>query len=109
MSWFKRLLPKISTSVKKGVPEGIWQKCDACEAVLYRVELERNCHVCPKCNHHMRISARKRLELTLDDVHTSKSIGEEVTAIDRLKFKDTKRYKDRLSAAQKATGESEAL
>jgi len=108
MSWFKRLLPKISTSVKKGVPEGIWKKCNSCEAVLYRAELERNCMVCPKCQFHNRISARDRLNLFLDP-ENREELGQDILPVDRLKFRDTKKYKDRLSAAQKSTGETEAL
>lgn len=109
MSWFKRILPKIATSAKKkGVPEGIWNKCPACEAVLYRAELERNLFVCPKCQHHMRITARQRLDYFLD-AEGREELGMQVMPEDRLKFRDSKKYKDRLSAAQKETGESEAL
>jgi acetyl-CoA carboxylase carboxyl transferase subunit beta len=111
MSWFHKLFPsKINANdnKKKSIPEGLWTKCQACNAVLFRAELERNCDVCPKCDFHNRISARKRLDLFLD-----KDIREEIAAhlepIDRLKFKDTKKYKDRLVAAQKATGEKDAL
>jgi len=109
MSWFKRLLPKISTAEKKGVPEGIWTKCQACEAVLYRAELERSFYVCPKCDYHMRVTAQQRLVISLDYVNKTERIAENITAVDRLKFRDSKKYKDRLSAAQKETGESEAL
>lgn len=108
MSWFKKILPKVSTDTKKGVPEGIWSKCDQCAAVVYRVELERNLNVCPKCQHHMRVSGRKRLLQFLDEGHHV-ALGEEVQAVDRLKFKDSKRYKDRIAAAQKKTDEKEAL
>ena len=108
MSWFKRLLPKISTAIKKGVPEGIWDKCSSCEAVLYRAELERNLLVCPKCQHHFRLTARKRLDQFLDSDNRIE-FGKEILAVDRLKFRDSKKYKDRLSAAQKETGETEAL
>lgn len=109
MSWFKRLLPKIAISVKKkGVPEGIWNKCPSCEAVLYRAELERNLMVCPKCQHHMRITARKRLDFFLD-ADDREELGMDVLPEDRLKFRDSKKYKDRLSAAQDETGETEAL
>ncbi len=111
MSWLKKLLPsRIRTDAvtKKGVPEGLWSKCDKCTAVLYRSELERNLEVCPKCQHHMRISARKRLEYFLDPgIQTE--IGEDVVAVDKLKFRDLKKYKDRLTTAQKDTGEKEAL
>lgn len=111
MSWFKNLLPsRIRTDAvtKKGVPEGLWSKCDACSAVLYRTELERNLDVCPKCEYHMRISARKRLGYLFDQVPTIE-IGADVLPVDRLKFKDLKKYKDRLATAQKDTGEKEAL
>ncbi len=108
MSWFKKILPKVSTDTKKGVPEGIWSKCDQCAAVVYRVELERNLNVCPKCQHHMRVSGRKRLLQFLDE-GDHVALGEDVQAIDRLKFKDSKRYKDRIVAAQKKTDEKEAL
>lgn len=109
MSWFKRLLPKIATSAKKkGVPEGIWSKCPSCEAVLYRAELERHLFVCPKCEHHMRITARQRLDYFLD-AEDRVEIGTDILPEDRLKFKDSKKYKDRLSSAQKETGETEAL
>lgn len=109
MSWFEKLLPKVSTAKKKGVPEGIWNQCESCQAILYRAELERNLDVCVKCDHHMRISSgRKRLDLFLDTenrVELSKSI----VAKDWLKFKDSKKYRDRLQAAQKSSGEKEAL
>lgn len=109
MSWFTKILPKISTSAKKkGVPEGIWCKCNACEAVLYRAELERNLFVCPKCQNHMRINARQRLDYFLDP-DDRKELGKDILPLDRLKFRDSKKYKDRLSAAQKETGETEAL
>jgi acetyl-CoA carboxylase carboxyl transferase subunit beta len=90
------------------VPEGLWKKCVKCEAVLYRPELERNLHVCPKCDHHMRIGGRVRLNSFLDEQGRIE-IGVDVEPIDRLKFKDIKKYKDRLSAAQKTTGEKDAL
>ncbi len=111
MSWFKNLLPsRIRTDAvtKKGVPEGLWSKCDKCAAILYRTELERNLEVCPKCDHHMRISARKRLQYFLDDMMQTE-IGADISPIDFLKFKDLKKYKDRISTAQKETGETEAL
>lgn len=110
MSWFEKLLPsRIRTSAKKkGVPEGIWTKCPKCNAVLYRPELERNVEVCPKCNHHFRISARARLAQFLDD-DAQVEIANDLEAVDRLKFRDTKKYKDRLAQAQKLTGEKEAL
>jgi acetyl-CoA carboxylase carboxyl transferase subunit beta len=108
MSWFKKLLPGVSTQQKRGVPEGVWIKCSACEAVLYRNNLVSNADVCPKCSHHMRISARRRLELLLD-ANGQSELADHVEAKDRLKFKDSKKYKDRLSAAQKKSGEKEAL
>lgn len=108
MNWFKRLLPKVSTPVKKGVPEGIWSKCDDCMAILYRAELERNLEVCPKCHHHMRINARKRLELFFDAGEVEE-LGQSIQPVDRLKFKDSKKYKDRIVQAMKSSGESEAL
>lgn len=111
MSWFKKLLPsRIQTNAvqKKGVPEGLWSKCDKCSSILYRSELERNFEVCPKCDYHMRISARKRLEYFLDE-GSLVEIGAEVGAHDILKFRDLKKYKDRLATAQKETGEKEAL
>jgi acetyl-CoA carboxylase carboxyl transferase subunit beta len=111
MSWFKKLLPsRIRTDAvnKKGVPEGLWSKCDKCAAVLYRSELERNMEVCPKCGYHMRVSARKRLEYFLDE-GPQIEIGADVLPVDKLKFRDLKKYKDRLVAAQKDTGEKEAL
>jgi acetyl-CoA carboxylase carboxyl transferase subunit beta len=111
MSWFSKLLPSVirtHADKKKGVPEGLWSKCDACLAVLYRAELERSQAVCPKCGHHQRIGARKRLQHFLD-MDSSIEIGAEVEAIDRLKFKDSKKYKDRIVSAQKNTNEKEAL
>jgi len=110
MNWFTRLLPSISTdgASKKAVPEGLWDKCPACSAVLYRVELERNQEVCPKCNHHMRIGARKRLD-NLFDEGSYTELFENLEPVDELKFKDSKKYKDRIIASQKATGEKDAL
>src|SRR3990167_2753822 len=109
MNWFTRLLPKIGSSVKKkGVPEGIWSKCTGCESVLYRAELERNLFVCPKCQHHIRINARQRLDFFLD-AEEREEIGASLLPEDKLKFRDSKKYKDRLASAQKETGESEAL
>jgi len=111
MSWFKKLLPsRIRTAAvtKKGVPEGLWSKCDKCAAILYRSELERNLEVCPKCQYHIRISARKRLQYFLDEAPQIE-IGADVLPFDYLKFRDLKKYKDRLHTAQKETGEKEAL
>ena len=113
VSWFNRLRPpKIKVtkalSKKKSVPEGVWQKCEGCSAVLYGSELDRNLSVCPKCNHHMRLSARKRLDGFLDS-DSFQEIGAELRPIDFLRFRDTKKYRDRLNDAQKKSGESEAL
>ena len=110
MSWFERLLPsKIRTSGRsRSVPEGVWCKCPACDNVLYRAELERNQMVCPKCDHHQRINARVRLESFLDEANRQE-IGTEVKPVDTLKFKDSKRYRDRITQAQKTTGENDAL
>lgn len=112
MSWLKKLLPtKIRTegsNEKKAVPEGLWVKCSGCNAVLYRSELERNMDVCPKCDQHMRIGARRRLDLFLD-AEPRVEIGANIKPVDILKFKDSKKYKDRMSQAQKATGEEDAL
>jgi acetyl-CoA carboxylase carboxyl transferase subunit beta len=112
MSWFEKLLPsRIRTEGKKSnhtVPEGLWIKCPICQSVLYRAELDRNVNVCPKCNHHLRIGARQRLEHFLDP-EGREEIGAELVPADRLKFRDSKKYKDRLSQAQKATSEKDAL
>ena len=111
MSWFKKILPsRIQTngSSRRTVPEGVWTKCKTCNSVLYRAELERNLEVCPKCNHHMRITARARLQSFLDE-DSFEEIGADLKPVDILKFKDSKRYKDRLNQAQKQTGENDAL
>ena len=108
MSWFKKLLPRVSTEKKKGVPEGIWDKCPSCTAVLYRAELERNLDVCPKCDYHIRINPRKRIAQFLD-ADGRKELGTKILPVDRLKFRDSKKYKDRLSSAQKSSGEKEAI
>lgn len=108
MSWFKKLLPKISTSEKKGVPEGVWSKCPSCQAILYRAELDRNEDVCPKCSYHLRIEGRRRLDNFLDK-EARCELGESIIAVDRLKFRDSKKYKDRLSQTYKVTAEKEAL
>ena len=112
MNWLKRIRPAGPASSKNeranSVPEGLWKKCPKCASPLYRPELERNLDVYPKCEHHMRIGARRRLDIFLDrDGRTE--VSEDVEAIDRLKFKDVKKYKDRLSDAQKKTGERDAL
>jgi acetyl-CoA carboxylase carboxyl transferase subunit beta len=110
MSWFEKIMPsRIKTERRtRSVPEGLWIKCPACDAVLYRAELERNLYVCPKCSHHMRIGARERLEAFLDPGDLFE-IGSNITPEDPLKFRDSKRYRDRLTQAQKATGEKDAL
>ncbi len=110
MNWFERLNPmKIRTETNsKKVPEGLWTKCDECSAVLYQQELERSLHVCPKCGHHMRINARQRLLAFLDE-GTSIEIGADIEPVDFLNFRDSKKYKDRLLAAQKSTGEKDAF
>jgi acetyl-CoA carboxylase carboxyl transferase subunit beta len=112
MSWFEKLMPaSIRTdgaSRKGGVPEGLWTKCEGCSDVLYRAELERSQEVCPKCGKHMRIGARARLDKFLDE-GGREEIGGNLEPIDYLKFRDSKKYKDRISAAQKATGEKDAL
>ncbi len=110
MSWFEKIMPsRIKTERRtRSVPEGLWIKCPACDAVLYRAELERNLYVCPKCSHHMRIGGRERLEGFLDPGETTE-IGAGISPEDPLKFRDSKRYKDRLVQAQKATGERDAL
>jgi len=111
MSWFRKLMPSKIRTVggnRRTVPEGLWIRCDGCGAVLYRSELERNCDVCPKCSHHMRIWARRRLEMFFDE-GTTEEIGAGLEPVDMLKFRDSKKYRDRLNAAQKLTGETDAL
>lgn len=111
MNWFRKLVPsRINTNAeqRRSVPEGVWTKCNACNAVLYRAEVERNLHVCPKCGQHMRIEARQRLEMFFDP-QTSEEIGAEVGPVDALKFRDSKKYRDRIVISQKATGEKDAL
>ena len=111
MSWLDKLLPpriQHQTNPRRVVPEGLWVKCPSCEAVLYRTDLETNSHVCPKCGHHMRIRARDRLNVLLDE-DGRYDVGRTVLPYDSLKFKDSKKYPDRLSAAEKATGETDAL
>ena len=110
MTWFEKIMPsRIKTERRtRSVPEGLWMKCAACDAVLYRAELERNLHVCPKCSHHMRIGARERLEHFLD-ADSGMEIGVNVEPEDPLKFRDTKKYRDRLVQAQKTTEERDAL
>ena len=112
MNWLKRIRPTGPASSKNersnSIPEGLWKKCPKCASPLYRPELERNLDVCPKCEHHMRIGARRRLDVFLDKEGRNE-IAQDVEAIDRLKFKDVKKYKDRLIDAQKKTGERDAL
>ncbi len=111
MSWFEKLMPsRIRTEGgnKRAVPEGLWAKCPGCGAVLYRAEMERNLDVCPKCSHHNRIGARKRLATFLD-ADSGHEIAAELSPTDPLKFKDNKKYKDRITQAQKASGEKDAL
>jgi acetyl-CoA carboxylase carboxyl transferase subunit beta len=111
MSWFEKLVPsRIRTEggSKRQVPEGVWSKCEDCNSILYRAELERNIHVCPKCSHHMRISARRRLESFLDD-RDREEIGVDIEPTDFLKFRDSKKYRDRLIQAQKTSAEKDAL
>ncbi|HEX3136527.1 MAG TPA: acetyl-CoA carboxylase, carboxyltransferase subunit beta [Casimicrobiaceae bacterium] len=112
MSWLQKLLPpRIKASPgtgRKSMPEGLWVKCQSCEAVLYRTDLEKNLNVCPKCNHHARLTARERVDQLLD-AEGRYEIGSEVLPIDSLKFKDTRKYPERLSAALEETGETDAL
>ena len=110
-NWLRdKLIPSImrSEETKSSVPEGLWHKCPSCDAVLYRPELEKTLDVCHKCNHHIRIDARKRLDIFLD-ADDRQEIAADLEPVDRLKFRDTKKYKDRLQGAQKATGEKDAL
>jgi acetyl-CoA carboxylase carboxyl transferase subunit beta len=111
MSWLQKLLPpkiKRSEGLRKSIPEGLWSKCPACEAVLYATDLENNQNVCPKCGHHHRIRARARLDQMLDPEGRFE-IGAEVLPVDALKFKDSRRYPDRLAAANEETGEADAM
>ena len=105
-----KLIPSImrSDARKSSVPDGVWHKCPSCEAALYKPELEKNLDVCPKCDHHMRISARTRLDIFLDKEGRTE-IAADLEPVDRIKFRDSKKYKDRLVAAQKQTGEKDAL
>jgi acetyl-CoA carboxylase carboxyl transferase subunit beta len=112
MSWIDKILPsgvrKDETTKRASIPEGLWKKCIKCDAVLYRPDLERNHEVCPKCDHHMRIGARRRLDIFLDPEGRHELFAD-LEPVDRLKFKDKRKYRDRLSAAQKSTGEKDAL
>ncbi|WP_288130481.1 acetyl-CoA carboxylase, carboxyltransferase subunit beta [Microbulbifer sp.] len=112
MSWLEKIVPAVIRTERRSggskVPEGVWKKCVKCDATLYLPELERNLDVCPKCDHHFRIGARRRLDLFLDN-EAREELATDVEPVDRLKFKDVKKYKDRLTQAQKATGEKDAL
>ncbi len=111
MSWLQKFMPsRIRTEGgnKRNVPEGLWTKCPACSAVLYRPELERNLEVCPKCSHHLPMNARTRLSTFLDDGE-QEELGADLAPVDMLRFRDSKKYKDRITQAQKKTGEKDAL
>ena len=110
MNWFEKILPSIKQVAerKKSVPEGLWTKCPKCESTLYRAEVSRNQEVCPKCDHHMRLGGRARLQAFLDE-NTFTEVAVDVSPVDRLKFKDLKKYKDRISQAQKMTGEKDSF
>ena len=114
VSWFQKLRPSrirtesTETGKGRGIPEGLWTKCGSCGTVLYREELDRNLDVCPKCDHHMRVAARRRLDQILD-LEPREEIGADVMPMDPLRFRDTRRYRDRLIAARKSTGETDAL
>lgn len=113
MSWIDKIVPALNRTAdvkdrRASVPEGLWKKCPKCDAPLYRPELEKNLDVCPKCDHHMRVGARERLAMILD-ADGREEIAQDVVPVDRLKFKDIKKYKDRLIQAQKETGEKDAL
>ncbi|WP_322520344.1 acetyl-CoA carboxylase, carboxyltransferase subunit beta [Guyparkeria halophila] len=111
MSWLDKLIPsriRTESTGKRGVPEGLWVKCDGCDAVLYREELRRNLEVCPKCGHHMRIAVRARLDAFLDATGREE-LFTDISPVDMLKFRDQKKYRDRISASQKKTGERDAL
>lgn len=110
-NWLDKIMPsKIRSESKQrtGVPEGLWKKCPKCGAFLYKPELDKNLDVCPKCNHHLRVTARRRLEIFLDE-DGREEVAADLEPWDRLKFKDTRRYKERLAQNQKATGEKDAL
>ena len=110
-NWLEKIVPSLARNDDKkrnSIPEGLWEKCAKCESVLYKPELDKTLHVCPKCDHHLRIGARQRLNFFLDE-GSMKEIAADIEPIDRLKFKDSKKYKDRLTAAQRDTGEKDAL
>jgi acetyl-CoA carboxylase carboxyl transferase subunit beta len=108
MSWIEKILPRTQSSIKSNVPEGIWTKCGSCNSVLYKTELEKQLEVCPKCDHHMRITARARINAFLD-TNDREEIAADLEPQDILKFRDSKKYKDRITAAQKTTNEKDAL
>ncbi|WP_411991617.1 acetyl-CoA carboxylase, carboxyltransferase subunit beta [Agarivorans sp. DSG3-1] len=110
MSWLEKILPKSKSASgkRRNIPEGVWTKCASCEQTLYRAEVERNHNVCPKCDHHMRIAARDRLEAFLDQ-DGREELAADLEPRDKLKFKDSKKYKDRIASAQRNTGEKDAL
>ncbi|QEM81557.1 acetyl-CoA carboxylase, carboxyltransferase subunit beta [Halomonas binhaiensis] len=112
MSWLDKIVPSVGRIQRKerraSIPDGLWRKCPKCESVLYLPELEKNSNVCPKCDHHLRLTARKRLDWFLDK-EGREEIAADLEPVDRLKFRDSKKYKDRLNAAQKETGEKDAL
>ena len=108
MSWLEKILPRTSSSARRNIPEGVWTKCTSCDAVLYKADLDRNLGVCPKCDHHMRVTARARLTNFLD-ANTGVELAADLEPQDVLKFKDSKRYKDRISQAQKDTNEKDAM
>lgn len=112
MSWLKKIFSSTTAAEtsrdKKEIPEGLWTKCNACQAILYRAELDRTLRVCPKCGHHMCLPAKERLK-QLFDVDSMTFFAEDLVAVDRLKFRDTKRYKERLASAQKQTGQKDAI
>lgn len=111
-NWLEKILPNVGSQAaserRSAVPEGLWRKCPKCESVLYKEEIERNTHVCPKCQHHLRIGARQRIDITLD-ADGREELGADIEPVDFLHFKDSKRYCDRITAAQKDTNEKDAL
>jgi len=110
-SWIEKILPNVGKSAderRNSVPEGLWRKCPKCDAVLYKPELDRNLSVCPKCEHHLRINARERLDMFLDK-DGREEVAADIAPDDRLKFRDSRKYRDRIVAAQKETGEKDAL
>lgn len=117
MNWLNNLLPKLGRRHEEGddgdnanrVPEGLWTRCEECAEVIYQPDLEANLNVCPKCEYHMRLSARRRLETFLDTTPAPAELGDDIGPVDRLKFRDVRRYRDRLRDSQKSTGEKDAL